>query len=113
MAAALLFIRPELFSRAILLRPMLPLSKQKLNHLEGKEILILRGTKDRVIPAESTNLLIEALNQAGAEVTVFDIDAGHALTETDVELASRWLADRRKSMLAHLSRADDRLVSRQ
>ncbi len=113
MAAALLFIRPELFSRAILLRPMLPLSKQKLNHLEGKEILILRGTKDQVIPAESTNLLIEALNQAGAEVTVFDIDAGHALTETDVELASRWLADRRKSMIAHLSRVDDRLVSRQ
>ena len=114
MAAALLFIRPELFSRAILLRPMLPLSKQKLEHfLECKEILILRGTKDQVIPAESTRLLIDALDQAGAKVTVFDIDAGHALTETDVELARRWLADRRKSAIAPLPLTHEHLASRQ
>lgn len=92
-AAALLFTRPELFSRAILLRPMLPLSQRKPAKMEGKHILILRGTKDRVIPAESTDRLIDLLNEAGAQVTVVDIEAGHELTEIDVESSRRWLAE--------------------
>ena len=79
------------------------LTKQNLEHLEGKEILILRGSKDRVIPAESTDLLIDTLKGAGAEVTVFEIDAGHELTETDVERASHWLGDTSRSPMAHAS----------
>ena len=96
-AAALFFVRPELLSRAILLRPMLPLSGHELEHLGGKEILILRGLQDHVIPAASTTQLIEALRGAGAEVTAVDIDAGHELTESDVQAAGRWLAEATKS----------------
>ncbi len=100
-AAALLLIRPELLNRAILLRPMLPLKSLKPGNLGGKEILILRGTRDRVIPADSTNQLIDVLIDTGAEVTVIDVEAGHELTETDVVEASRWLAEATKSAVAH------------
>jgi phospholipase/carboxylesterase len=96
-AAALLFVRPELLNRAILLRPMLPLPGRQLKHLEGKEILVLRGTQDRVIPGASTDQLIEVLKGAGAEVTAVAIDAGHELTESDVQTAGRWLAEATKS----------------
>ncbi len=112
MAAAVLFTQPDVFNRAILLRPMLPLTKQKNEHLEGKEILILRGTKDRVIPAESTDLLIEALTDAGAHVTVFDIDAGHELTEKDVALANRWLNETNKSTVFHSPGIDNHTATR-
>ena len=96
-AAALLFVRPEILNRAILLRPMLPLSTHRLEHLEGTEILVLKGTEDRVIPAESTEQLIDLLRRAGAEVTVVEVDAGHELTETDVVVAARWLEEATKS----------------
>lgn len=102
MAAALLFTQPKLFTRAILLRPMMPLTRLKHEHREGREILILRGTKDRVIPRESTDRLIEALKKAGAEVTVFDIDAGHELTKTDVAFAGHWLAETTASAIAQI-----------
>jgi predicted esterase/catechol 2,3-dioxygenase-like lactoylglutathione lyase family enzyme len=100
-AAAIFFVRPELLKRAILLRPMLPLSGSRPDQLNGKEILILRGTRDRVIPAKSTDRLIHVLREAGAEVTVVDIEAGHELTEDDVAAAGRWLAETTNSAVVH------------
>jgi predicted esterase/catechol 2,3-dioxygenase-like lactoylglutathione lyase family enzyme len=100
-AAALLFVRPQLCNRAILLRPMLPLNRIKIGNIEGKEILILRGTRDRVIPPESTDQLIDVLRGAGAGVTVVEVEAGHELTETDVVEANRWLAEATKSAVTH------------
>lgn len=100
-AAALLFVRPELVNRAILLRPMLPLAELRPERLDGKEVLILRGIRDRVIPPQSTDELIDRLRRAGAEVKVVEVDAGHELTETDVVEASRWLAEATRSAVAH------------
>ena len=100
-AAALLFVRPELFNRAILLRPMLPLNKFRIGDLEGKEILIMRGTRDQVIPPESTDQLIDVLRGAGAEVKVVEVEAGHELTETDVVEANRWLSETTRSAITH------------
>ena len=91
-AAALLFLRPEAFSRAILYRPMMPLEELPPVDLKGKEILVLRGRHDRVIPSASTDRLIEALTAAGAAVDVRDMEAGHELTRKDVEAAHLWLA---------------------
>jgi len=92
-AAAVLFLRPELFSRAVLLRPMMPLKSPELPDLHGKEILILRGAYDRVIPAQSTDLLEEMLTEAGADVTVRTIQAGHEITSRDIASISKWLAE--------------------
>jgi len=90
-AAAVLLLRPEVFSRAVLLRPMVPLNNPDLPDLHGKEILILRGLYDGVIPAESTDRLEEMLTAAGADVTVRNIDAGHEITPQDIATISKWL----------------------
>lgn len=92
-AAAVLILRPEVFSRAVLLRPMMPLNSPKLPDLRGKEILILRGGDDRVIPAKSTDRLEELLAEAGAAVTVETIGAGHEITPQDSASISKWLAE--------------------
>jgi predicted esterase len=91
-AAAVLFLRPEVFSRAILLRPMLPLQTPDLPDLRGRKILLLRGKQDTVIPPDSTAHLEQALRSAGADVTSAAIDAGHEITVQDVQTISRWLA---------------------
>lgn len=92
MAAAILLLRPEIFSRAILLRPMLPLSPTSPVDLSDKRILVLRGAADTVIPAASTDALINTLSRAGADVNVITIPAGHELTDQDIREASCWLA---------------------
>jgi len=92
-AAAVMFLRPEVFSEAILLRPMLPLSQPPAVDLSGKKVLILRGRMDKMIPAYSTDQLIKVLTDAGAQVEVRTIAAGHGPTSSDSEVASQWLAD--------------------
>ncbi len=92
-AAAVMMLRPEVFGRAILLRPMLPLQIPPPANLVGKKILILQGRHDRVIPAESTRQLLHWLQEAGATVTGITVEAGHELTARDLEAASRWLSD--------------------
>ena len=94
MAAAILLLRPEVFSSAVLLRPMLPLPKQPLPDLNGKPILILRGAQDTIIPSDSTDQLILNFQQAGAAVTTRTIDAGHEITRRDIETISDWLSER-------------------
>jgi len=90
-AAAIMLLRPEVFRRAILLRPMLPLQIQPVLGLQGKEVLILKGEHDTVIPSESTERLIRLLQDLGAKVTVRKIAAGHEITNRDLDEAGHWL----------------------
>ncbi len=91
-AAAVMLLRPEVFSRAILFRPMLALQDPPKPDLKEKDILILRGSYDSTIPAESTERLVQVLMMAGARVDVREISAGHELTSHDLEAASQWLS---------------------
>ncbi len=91
-AAALLLLRSEVFSRVILLRPMLPLLHPDPIDLNDKEVLIVRGTRDKVIPYQSTDQLIQILINCGAQVDVKEIEAGHELTSEDLQIVSQWLA---------------------
>jgi glyoxalase family protein len=92
-AAAVLLLRPETFARAILIRPMLPLQPTSLPDLSGKQVLVLQGQRDQVIPSASTDQLTRVLEQAGAGVLRYKLEAGHELTGQDVALMADWLGD--------------------
>jgi len=102
-AAAVLLLRPEIFSGAVLLRPMMPLRHAELPDLNGKQILVLRGVHDTVIPAKETDRLIEALREAGADVSVDEINARHELTRKDIQIASAWMDQGQHNALAEIS----------
>ncbi len=93
-AAAIILLRPEVFTRAVLLRPMLPLQDPAAPDLEGKEILILRGDNDSVIPSESTERLVEIFKNAGANVSARNLAAGHEITARDLQEISGWLLEK-------------------
>jgi len=99
-AAATLLLRPDTFSKLILLRPMLPLKHSDPVDLAGKEILVIRGESDSIIPPLSTDQLIEILRAYGAHVDIHQIRAGHELTSQDVKIAAQWLAITAKSNFA-------------
>ena len=91
MAAAALLLEPDLFAAAILLRPMLPLKQPPARDLGGRPILILRGSRDAIIPSDSTDRLIDLLAKNGARVSVSRLDAGHGITDQDIDEIERWM----------------------
>ena len=91
-AAAVILLRPEVFSCAVLIRPMLPLQNPPLPDLHGKQILVLKGKNDAIIPSASTDRLVKTFQRAGAEVTTREMDAGHEITARDLDAISEWLS---------------------
>lgn len=90
-AASILLRRPGVLSAALLLRAMVPLHPEELPDLSGVEVWLAGGKQDTLIPRSSTERLAELLSDAGAEVTAHFFEAGHALTNTELVLAKRWL----------------------
>jgi phospholipase/carboxylesterase len=99
-AAAVLLLRPEQLSGAILMRATLPFSQVPKPQLAAKLVLILSGAADPIIAAEGATRLAASLSAAGAAVEHHTLPAGHALSQTDVTVARDWLA-KREAQAAH------------
>ena len=92
-AASLLLLRPETLRTAILFRAMVPLVPENLPDLSSARVWIGAGNQDPIIPTSETQRLVELLRSARAEVTIRFVNAGHGLTNAEVETASLWLAE--------------------
>ena len=92
-AASILLLRPEIMNAAILFRAMVPLAPDKLPDLSSVRIWIGAGDQDPIVPASETKRLVELLRRAGADVTIRFTNAGHGLTNDDLEAARHWLEE--------------------
>jgi phospholipase/carboxylesterase len=92
-AASILLLRPEILHRAVLFRAMVPLVPENLPDLSSMHVWIGAGSEDPIIPTSETQRLVELLRSAGMDVTVRFFNAGHGLTNSEVETAGRWLND--------------------
>lgn len=90
-AAALLLLRPEVLSDAILLRAMTPLSSVQPPDLAGKRVLVITGAQDPIVPAESATLLADLLRRGGAAVDHRVLPIGHGFSNLDLALSAQWL----------------------
>jgi phospholipase/carboxylesterase len=93
-AAALLFLRPEVLAGAVLLRAMVPLADPPAIKLAGKPVLLLSGSADPIVPAENAARLAAMLRRAGAEVEHQTLPVAHGLSQADVTIAKAWLEQR-------------------
>lgn len=91
-AAAMLLLRPEILSSAVLFRAMVPLTPETQPDLHSKSIFISAGSFDPIVPTSNTKELVELLRSAGADVTMRFLQSGHELTPDDVDLAREWLS---------------------
>jgi predicted esterase len=96
-AASMLLLRSEILSAAILFRAMVPLIPDTQPNLSSVRVWIGVGTTDPIVPTSETKHLTELLRSAGADVTIRFFNAGHGLTNSDVETAARWLKDLKPS----------------
>jgi predicted esterase len=92
-AASMLLLRPEILGAAILFRPMVPLVPDKLPDLSSVCVWIGAGNQDPIIAPSETQRLVSLFRSAKADVTIRFFDAGHGLTNDEVEAAGRWLKD--------------------
>lgn len=90
-AASLLLSQPDALAGAILFRAMLPFEPKPLPSLTGKPVLLLSGSSDQMIPAASTQRLVEVLQTAGADLDYKTLPTGHGLTRNDLFIATQWL----------------------
>jgi phospholipase/carboxylesterase len=92
-AAALLMMNPRALSGAILLHAMVPLTDPPEANLDGKPVLILSGRQDPIVPADNADALASMLSRTGAKVDHRILPVGHQLSQADVALTGRWLAE--------------------
>lgn len=93
-AAALLFLRPEVLEGAILLRAMVPLKNPPTIDLNHKPVLLISGAADPIIPAGNAKQLATMLKTAHANIQHETLPTGHNLTQNDVSLARTWLGNK-------------------
>ena len=96
-AASMLLLRPEILGAAILFRAMVPLVPDKLPELSSVRVWIGAGDQDPIIRPSEVQRLVELLRRAGADVTIRFFNAGHGLTNDDLEAARHWLGALNKS----------------
>ena len=90
-AASLLLLRPETLRAAILFRAMVPLIPEKLPDLSSARVWIGAGNQDPIIPTSETQRLVDLLRSARADVTIRFVNAGHGLTNNEIEIVRDWL----------------------
>jgi len=91
-AAAMLLLRPQALRGAILMRAMVPLSEPPQADLSDKDVLMLSGLHDPIVPPANGERLAALLAASGAGVDRHVVPVGHRLSQADVTLAQRWLA---------------------
>jgi phospholipase/carboxylesterase len=90
-AAAMILLGIGKFSRAILLRAMVPLSKVTLPNLKTSRVLISAGEFDPIARVPIAQRLAQMFESAGAAVSLRLQSSGHELNSNDVDDARSWL----------------------
>ncbi len=84
--ASVLVTRPELFTDAVLLHPLIPFTPPDAPGLPGRRVLITAGQRDPICPPQLTMRLSDWLEGQGALVTLHWHGGGHEV------VASEWQA---------------------
>jgi phospholipase/carboxylesterase len=89
-AGSLLFHYSDVFEKAILLHPMVPIRKE-LPDLSQVSVFIGAGKNDLICPPEESIELNELLSSAQADVTLHWENNGHRISESELNAVKKWL----------------------
>ncbi len=92
MASALVIRRPDLFSAAVLLAPMVPFSEEPMPELTDLPVLMVCGEHDPMVPRMNVQTLATQFATAGADVQVHWHAGGHSPDQTSIFVVKSFLA---------------------
>lgn len=90
--AAVLFHKPELVDRVVLMHPLIPFDPPPQLHLAGRRVLITAGRRDPIAPAEMTLRLDAYLHAQGAQSAIAWHEGGHEIRREELEATRAFLA---------------------
>ncbi len=91
-AASLMLLHPGLLRAAVLFRAMVPFEPEVTPDLSGMPVFMASGSRDQMIPPDSSGRLADLLGEAGADVDLRWRSTGHGLAYEEVAEAKEWLA---------------------
>lgn len=90
-AGATLFLHPDFLAGAILYRPMQPFKNSPNANSENKTPLFFSsGKNDPTVNPDDTNAYLKILNENNLDVTFYEMNTGHNLTQEDLGLSVEW-----------------------
>jgi phospholipase/carboxylesterase len=81
---------PSRFAGAVLLSGA-PIDPSLVGSLEGLPVFVSHGDDDEVLPASGADEIVRLLESRGARVVSFRYEAGHTITEENLEDLDLWL----------------------
>jgi phospholipase/carboxylesterase len=90
--ASVLFHRPELIDRAVLMHPLIPFNPAPQPGLAGHRVLITAGRRDPIAPAEATEQLSVYFKAQAADARVVWHEGGHEIRQPELVAARDFLA---------------------
>ncbi len=81
--ASVIFARPELFTEAVLLHPLIPFTPPPAPDLRGRRVLVTAGRRDPICPPPLTQQLADWLATQGVEVTLHWHPGGHDVAPSE------------------------------
>lgn len=93
-AGSALVLRPDFLAGAILFRPMKPF-KNEIPNGASKQVPVFfsSGKFDPTVNPLETEKYVALLKNAGFNVSDYEINASHNLTQDDLELSVKWFHD--------------------
>ncbi len=89
--ASVLMARPELFTDAVLLHPLIPFEPPPAPGLAGRRVLITAGQRDPICPAPLTQRLADWLKSQGADVSLRWHAGGHEIAPSEWQAVQAFL----------------------
>ncbi|MGH9281695.1 MAG: alpha/beta hydrolase [Acidimicrobiales bacterium] len=93
-AVALAYDHPDALAGVVVLSGMQPFRPPKGRILDFKQIFCATGRADDSVTMDDYEELVEGLVTAGADVELHWYDAGHALSDAELDDAAAWLRKR-------------------
>lgn len=91
--ASVLFARPELVGKAVLMHPLIPFAPAAQPGLSGTQVLITAGRRDPIAPAAGTEALAAYFAAQGATVDTLWHEGGHELRQEELRAARTLVVD--------------------
>ena len=91
--ASVLFYRPDLLDRVVLMHPLIPWAPTPQPELHGRRILITAGRRDPICPPERTEALHAYLRSQGAKVDLHWHEGGHEIADSELDAMQAFFAE--------------------
>lgn len=86
-----IFYYPTIFTKVILLHPMLPFIPKPIN-LSNLSALVTFGNRDNLISPRQSRQVVKTLQSNKATVTIHETPSDHQINPTEIEQIHRFLA---------------------